>query len=227
MLNAFDTNIQANDGALASKYNVSAEDIARVHQANLVWGWFDEALELARSWSTSLTADRDVLSAALDGSLDDLPSPPTLPDAPTVGPGPNPQPAKVEHGFFTFFSSLVAAIKRNTHYDVADGQLLGIEGTPKPKPTPDIVPKPALDIMTSGHPEVTCLKGAFQGYDVYLTRPGAARKFVGTSLARRYLVNEPLPAAGVAEIWIFEVQYRYQNAPFGQMSQAMSITVRG
>ena len=38
---------------------------------------------------------------------------------------------------------------------------------------------------------------------------------------------EPLPAAGTAEIWSFVVQYVYQNVPFGQISQPVSITVRG
>ena len=30
-----------------------------------------------------------------------------------------------------------------------------------------------------------------------------------------------------AEVWIFEVQYQYQNAPFGQFSQPLLLTVRG
>ena len=49
----------------------------------------------------------------------------------------------------------------------------------------------------------------------------------GFSTGRRYTVNEPLPAAGTAEVWIFEVQYRLNNAPFGQISQPLELTVRG
>ena len=41
------------------------------------------------------------------------------------------------------------------------------------------------------------------------------------------MVEEPLPAPGTAEIWTFEVQYRDQNKPFGQLSQALNLTVRG
>lgn len=40
-------------------------------------------------------------------------------------------------------------------------------------------------------------------------------------------VTESLPAAGTAETWSFVVQYVYYNAPFGQMSRPVSITVRG
>jgi hypothetical protein len=42
-----------------------------------------------------------------------------------------------------------------------------------------------------------------------------------------FTVEEPLPASGTAEIWIFEAQYRYQNQPFGQVSQPLNLTVRG
>jgi hypothetical protein len=32
---------------------------------------------------------------------------------------------------------------------------------------------------------------------------------------------------GIAEIWAFGVQCRYQNQPFGQVSQPLNLTVRG
>lgn len=67
----------------------------------------------------------------------------------------------------------------------------------------------------------------YQGFEVWLTRPGQAQKGLGMSLGRHLEVGEPLPAAGTAEIWSFVVQYVYQNAPFGQMSAPVTITVRG
>jgi hypothetical protein len=62
---------------------------------------------------------------------------------------------------------------------------------------------------------------------VNLTRPGLARKELGFSSARHYLVLGPLPPAGTAELWVFDVQYRYKNVPFGQLSQPFGITVVG
>ncbi len=47
------------------------------------------------------------------------------------------------------------------------------------------------------------------------------------SLGRHFEVAEPLPPAGTAEIWSFVVQYVFQNASYGQMSQPVTITVRG
>ena len=121
----------------------------------------------------------------------------------------------------------MAKIKENQIYDPADGDLMGIEGAQIPPPSQSIVPVVTGDLFHSGQPELTCKKGVFQGYSVWLTRPGQAKKALPFSTARRYTVEEPLPAAGTAEVWTFEVQYRYQNAPFGQISQPLELTVRG
>ena len=59
---------------------------------------------------------------------------------------------------------------------------------------------------------------------VCLARPNALKGFTGSRFAA---IAEPLPAADTAEIWSFVVQYQPQNAPFGQMSQPVTITVRG
>lgn len=227
MLLSFDTNINANGGALATKYGIVAAELTRVTQARLVWAWFQDMLTAARDWAQSLTQTRDTMTSAPQSAAMALPGGPILPAVPTLT-GPPPTPALLEPGFFTFFSSLVARIKGNENYDPADGILLGIEGAaiPAPDPATDI-PVLSGDIFTSGHPELTCVKGQFQGYDVWLTRPTQAKKLIGFSTARRFNVTEPLPAPGVAEIWIFEVQYRYQNQPFGQVSQPLNLTVRG
>ena len=222
MLTAFVTNIP---GALATKYNVTDDEVHSVTQTQMVWGWFDDALAIARAWSVSLTANRDALSTGAQGTFDPMPGSPTLPDVPTLPPAKG--PVQIEHSFFTAFSALVSRIKRDPHYDVADGVLLGIEGTAQPKPLPSVVPLPTVALVTAGHPEVTCTKGVYQGFKVFFTRPGQAQKDLGMSLGRHFEVTEPLPAAGTAEIWSFVVQYVYQNAPFGQMSAPVSITVRG
>ncbi|MDB6174560.1 MAG: hypothetical protein JWL59_3871 [Chthoniobacteraceae bacterium] len=96
-----------------------------------------------------------------------------------------------------------------------------------PPPDPQTVPVLLADFFGNGQPELTCKKGPFQGYDVRLRRPGQETRHIGFSLARNYRVEEPRPTPGTAEIWTFEVQYRYQNAPFGQKSQPLSLTVRG
>ena len=222
MLTAFATNIPA----LSAKYGVSDDDMQRVTQAQLVWGWFEDALVMARGWAASLTASRDALFTGAAGTVDAMPTIPALPPVPTID-FPPVKGVSIEHDFFTFFGALVSSIKKNQHYDPADGRLLGIEGAAQPKPQPGVVPVAHVEVYTSGHPEVSCVKGQFQGFKVFLTRPGGARREIGTSLSRRFVVNEALPAPGTAEVWNFEVQYIYGNEAFGQLSAPASVTVRG
>ncbi|MEA3187291.1 MAG: hypothetical protein QOD99_1121 [Chthoniobacter sp.] len=136
MLVAFDTNINANAGALATKYSLDAADLARIHQARLVWQWFLDALVVARNWSQSLTGTRDSMLTGAPGAPQPLPGLPTLPAAPQVSAGPPAVAAQLEPGFFTFFSSTVAGIKNADNYDESDGKLLGIEGAEIPAPDP-------------------------------------------------------------------------------------------
>ena len=98
-----------------------------------------------------------------------------------------------------------------------------------PQPDPEIVPIVSGSLSASGHPELTCLRGRFQfqGYTVWLTRPGQQRRIVAFPNTRGCVVNEPLPKSGNVEVWTFEVQYRYQNKPFGQISRPLNLTVKG
>ena len=227
MLMAFNTNINANGGALATKYGVDAADLTRVTQAQLVWGWFMQALAAGRGWAQSLTQTRDMMQTAPQNGSQPLPGGPMMPPVPMM-PGVDPGPAQLEPGFFAFFTALVARIKNSEDYDTADGQLLGIEGSEVLPPNPaTTVPHLTGEIFTSGKPEISAKKGVFQGYEVFLTRPTQPRKSIGFSTGRRFIVDEPLPAAGMAEVWTFDAQYRYQNAAFGLVSQPLSLTVRG
>ena len=76
MLTAFNTNINANSGALATKYGVTAEELTRVNQGQLVWSWFMAALVLARQWAQSLTGTRDMMETSPAGAPQPLPGGP-------------------------------------------------------------------------------------------------------------------------------------------------------
>lgn len=232
LLVKFDTNITASGNVLATKYGIATAELNRIRQARYVWQWFLDVLGVAREWAPSLTAKRDEMILSPAAAAVSVPGGPTLPANPTyvslTPPGfMPPVAALLEAGFFEFFSGIVARIKDNQIYEVADGNLLGIEGAEIPPPDQAIVPVVTGDLFHSGHPELTCKKGVFQGFNVWLTRPAQARKLLGFSTGRRYAVTEPLPAAGTAEVWTFDVQYHYKNAPFGQISQPLQLTVRG
>lgn len=232
MLVKFDTNVNASSGALATKYAITTAELNRIRQARYVWQWFLDSLAVGREWAQSFTAKRDGMLSGTPLTPVVVPGGPTLPASPVyvslTPPGSMPPvPALLEPGFFDFFSGIVGRVKDTQTYEVADGDLLGIEGAEIPTPEQSIVPVVTGDLFHSGHPELTCKKGCFQGYTVWLTRPSGPRREIGFSTARRYNVMEPLPAAGTAEVWTFEVQYRFKDAPFGQMSQPMELTVRG
>lgn len=227
MLVAFDTN--ASNGTIATKYSLAVTELNRVRQARYVWQWFADTLEVGRMWVQSVNGKRDLLFSGEPTGTLPLPTAPTLPTGaiyPAL-PASTPTPAVLEPGFFEFFTSLVAKIKSNQLYDKADGTLLGIEGSVVAPPDPAIIPLLTGDLYHSGHPSLTCKKGVFQGYTVWLTRPNMPRRIIGFSLSRNFEVTEPLPAPGTAEIWTFEVQYKYKDQPFGQMSQPLELTVRG
>ena len=99
-----------------------------------------------------------------------------------------------------------------------------------PPPSPTVVPVLHVDIMTGGHPELSCVKGVFSGLRTCTRRClGGVRTFIGTSFWPGAF-NVPTPAAARGarrRCGSSRLQYRYQNAPFGQMSQPVSVTVRG
>ncbi len=232
MLVKFDTNATANGNNLATKYNITTTELNRIRQARYVWQWFLDSLAVGREWAQSFTAKRDGMISGTPAAAVPVPGAPTLPALPGYTPvtspsGSPPINALLEAGFFDFFSGIVARVKDNQIYEVADGDLLGIEGAEISPPDQGIVPLLTGDLFHSGYPELTCRKGPFQGYTVWLTRPAQARRQIGFSTSRRYNVVEPLPASGTAEVWTFEVQYRFKDAPFGQISQPLELTVRG
>ena len=229
MLAAFDNGANANSGALAAKYVITNAELSRVRQARAVWQWFLDSLAVGRDWAQGFTGKRDLLFTGPATGAAPVPLGPTMPVIPSYVPVPPgvTTPALLEPAFFAFFGSLVTRIKSNQFYDPADGTLLGIEGAAILPPDPATVPVVTGDLFHSGHPGLTCKKGVFDGYTVWLTRPGQAKRMIGFATARHYEVLEPLPAAGLAEIWTFEVQYTYKGAAFGQISQPLELVVRG
>ena len=232
MLVGFDTNATANSNALATKYVITTAELNRIRQARYVWQWFIDTLGVARDWPQSITAKRDGMFSLPAAPAVPVPGGPTLPASPmyvslTSPGGTPPIAALLEPGFFTFFAGIVARVKDSQIYEVADGELLGIEGAEIPPPDPSVAPVLTGDLFHSGHPELSCKKGVFQGYTVWMTRPGQPKRQICFSTGRRCTVTEPLPAPGTAEIWVFEAQYRYKDAPFGQISQPLELTVRG
>ena len=224
MLANFDDNFSP---TLSSKYGFATADVLRAKQGRLAWRWFLDGLELGRQWTESVTEKKDRLQHGPGGGAQAMPIGSMLPAVPTIDLGLGLQPIKWEPNFFAYFGSLVARIKGHPDYQVADGDLLGIEGTEIQPPSPDTVPALKLSTGPGGLPQLEVPKGVFDGFDFQFTVGGGPVQtgpFVST---RRYVHVVTLPAAGQAAVYSYCAQYRYKGPPFGQKSMWVPHSVHG
>ncbi len=222
MLVALDTNLP---GALATKYDVDAAQLLRLRHGRHAFGWFLDAMPIARQWSQSLTEAHDGMTTAEPAAPAPLPGLPVLPPAPTFDTPP--VTALVEPGFFDFLGRLVQQIKNHDAFEDADGILLKILGAEVPAPDPQIVPEIKVKLGAGGCPVISVKKTPFEGYTVWAGKGAEALAKIGFSTTRDYEIELPMPAPGQAEVWRTQVQYHYKGEPFGQKSQVTEISVRG
>lgn len=214
-------------GPLATKFDIDAATLLRLRHGRYAWGWFIDALPIIRAWPVVVAQTRDRMQGD-PGPLEDLPSFPVLPPAPTFN-----TPAvttKLEPGFFDFLSRLVQMIKTHDNYDPADGVLLGIVGSVIQPPDPQIIPVVKWKFTALGRPIISVKKLPFQGYTVWAGKGNGQLFEIGFSSSRDFELDHStllLPAAAVIETWKVQVQYRYKNKPFGQRSAIVEIPVRG
>lgn len=79
----------------------------------MVWQWFEDALVTVQNWVPSLPAACDAVFTSAPGTTDPLPLLPALPPRPMMDPGPPEIVARIEHGLFGFFGTLVSGVKKN------------------------------------------------------------------------------------------------------------------
>jgi len=214
--------------ALATKYAITPEQRWRLKRG---WLAFEHLLNLSSiygEYSKALTTLRESMFLDGDGAAAML-APPTLPAVPTLEPvgGGAAVPVQVEADFFDFLGRLVAQIKQADVYDPSDGNTLGIIGAEIPPPPVDIKPMPRARIGPNGKPIITCKKSPFQGYQTEYSRNGGPYVKDVFSSSRECEMDAALPPAGTVEVWRIRVQYRLNNAPFGQPSDPIEIDVRG
>lgn len=221
VLIAVDTNLP---GALATKYDITAPQLLRLRHGRYSYEWFMSANSIARQWAKSLTDAHASMSGGAPDVLTALPGPPALPAAPTFN---TPAvTAQYEPGFMDFFGRLAQSIKNHDDWDETDGLLLKILGPEIGPPDEAIVPEVKFKYSPSGRPILIVKKMEFQGYTVFVARGTGPMTEIGFSTTREYEIVLPLPAQGQFETWQVQVQYRYQNEPFGQKSQVIDIPVK-
>ena len=151
-----------------------------------------------------------------------------LPDLPAYSPAPNLPPAAVAYGIFQRARDLAARIKRAPDYVDSIGQALGIESPDTPAKRPeDMLPTVALRGSNAGHPVLRVGRDGAPQVEVLADR-GDGHWVLLTITTRAELTDPaPLPPAGTAQVWRYQAICHDGSGRIGQMSEVLSVTVRG
>jgi hypothetical protein len=132
-------------------------------------------------------------------------------------------------GIFGLVAELADRIKKHKNYSVADGNDLGIEGTPKAKPNPSsLVPDLAVGRGTGGHPELKWHKQNMPMLEICVDRSeGKGWEKLDTSDQNHYTDAHALPPAGTAVVWRYKAIYKQKGAQVGQWCEPVAVSVMG
>ena len=224
VLAGFDDNI----ASLATKYKVTTDEMLRVKQGRLAFRWLLDDIELGRQWGQSIVEAKDLMRSSTPGAAGSMPAGPMRPTVPQITPpAGSPYDIEWEPGFFGFFSALVARIKATVGYLKSDGDLLHIEGPEIPAPQQSVVPELKITRGPQGCPVLEVPRGCFDGYNFTYKIGAGPEQNGGFVNTRRYVHAIAMPLAGEALVYAAQVQYRYKEQPFGQMSGWRTVALGG
>ena len=210
---------------LITKYGIASADITYLQNAEPVLNYLIEIKTVADTWSQSITEKRDGMFSLPPSTTLTLPADPALPAPPIAAGGAT---LNIVCGLDATVARIAAQIKRNPAYDVADGELLGIEGPAIPPPDPATTkPELSAKIVTGGVPELRVKLSPFRSWELWADFGTGTFAMVQVALHSRLLCGHPLPAAGQSAVWKFKAIYRDGNAHFGQFSDVLPVTVSG
>ncbi|MEK0451568.1 MAG: hypothetical protein RL088_3836 [Verrucomicrobiota bacterium] len=211
--------------ALQTKYNVSADDLLYLAKAEKALRYLLGVMQVAVNWSESVTERRDSIFSLPFGTVLDMPVGPVIPALPLDGLTPM---TTFECGLNEVMARVAAEIKGKQNYDVADGDLLGIEGVLVPPPEAATT-KPVLKhkIVTGGCPELGVKLSPFKSWELWADFGTGTFVMCGVALKSKLVCEHALPPAGQSAVWKFKAIYRDGNAQFGQFSDVVSVPVAG
>ena len=211
--------------ALITKYALASADMVYLQDAQRVLAYVLDLIAVANTWAQSLTEKKDGMFSLPPTTTLTLPSDPALPAPPTGGGGAT---LNIVCGLDVTVARIAAQMKRSPVYDMADGELLGIEGPAVPPPDAATT-KPILTakIVTGGAPELGVKLSPFRSWELWADFGTGTFAMVQAGLRSKLLCNHALPAAGQSAVWKFKAIYRDGNDPFGQFSDVLPVTVSG
>jgi len=196
----------------SSTLGVTPAEETSVADDNAFWLYVCDARNQFNQFGKDWTAYKN--GARSGPSLGDMPTPQSLPGAPTM----------VEANIFGRITTLVARIKKHPGYTEAIGQDLDIIGDEQ---TVDLnAMKPVLKLtLQAGRPNVGWKKSGMGSLEIHVDRGNGVFTYLATDTVPDYLDTATLPAAGTSAVWKYKAIYRFNDEQVGQWSDVASISV--
>lgn len=213
-------NFAAKLPTVAAKYGITAAEMTDMINGATVFAYWHNYRNQYEEYVQKLTAYRNELRDGVKAGS----SPSIVPTAPTVGTAPTVTAAP---GIFARVRAIVARIKGNIAYTVADGKDLGIVGEEQTIDLVQIKPAISTRMAAGGHPEIVWAKQGMDGIEIYVSREGSPYTLLAYDMRPNHIDAAPLPALGTSAVWKYRAIYRYHDAQVGQWSDEVSVTVTG
>jgi hypothetical protein len=198
----------------AATLGLTAEEITSVGADNVFWAYVYDARNQFNQFAKDWTAYKNAARGGV--TLGDVPTAPTLPDAPTL----------VQPDIFGRIAALVARIKAHPGYTEAIGHDLGIIGDEQTIDPAGM--KPVLKLtLQAGRPNVGWRKQGMGSLEIHVDRGSGTFAYLATDTVPDYLDTAPLPAPGSSAVWKYKAIYRLNDDQVGQWSDVASISVMG
>ncbi len=216
---------QAMTQELQTKYSVSAADITYLVRSRIVLKYLIDVMQAAANWAESTTQRRDSIFSLPQSVVLDMPVAPILPTLPTDGVD---VILTFACGLDAVMTRVASEIKGKPNYDVADGDVLGIEGALILPPSPATT-KPMLKakIVSGGCPELGVKLTPFKSWELWADFGTGTFVLHQVGMKSKMLCEQALPATGQSAVWKFKAIYREGNAQFGQFSDVATVLVGG
>ena len=211
--------------ALITKYAIAAGDVTYLTQAELVLDYLIELGEVADNWRQAVTERKEAFFSGPATVLVEMPVGPSVPALPAEGAS---TISEIAGGLDEQVARIVGEIKGKANYDVADGELLGMEGAIIPPPDPATT-KPSLKVklVTGGCPELGVKLSPFKAWELWADYGTGTFVLEQVAMHSKVLCSHALPASGTSEVWRFKAIYRDGEAQYGQFSDVLVVSVAG
>ncbi len=195
----------------STKYGIAAADVTDIGDGAEYYSYWVEFRNQYQEYQKKLTQFITEISSGSTSSTP--PAPPTLPPPPTA----------VPPGLITRATSIGNRIKKHNLYTTGDGEDLGLEGTEKIGPGPDVKPAFSVRPGSGGHPEIVWVKQGMDGIEIWKDSGTGTFTLLDIDLTPNFTDALPLPAGGA--VWRYKTIYRKDSAQYGQWSDVVSINV--